>query len=568
MQTNPKDPVKKTGISCHSSGLSYIHNPGVNPLRYVTIGRMIEDAASKYGKTVALVSMSDNIRITYEELLRDIDQLAAGLLSLGLVKGDRIGLWAPNFIEWVVTFFATARAGFITVCLNPSCEAPELKYFINKCGIKALVCPDKFKTLDFYGKLCKLIPDLGGTVQNEEVPTLKLVIMISQQKLRGTYNYNEVLDMADAAGMQRVKEEQWKISPDDICNIQFSSGTTGLPKGACLTHFQVVNNSYQIGQLLKFETVQHKVCVQVPLFHVFGVVAHLGLCPQFGTTMVFPTPIYNSTANLTALEQERCSAVFGTPTMFVDLVNLQRKLNKKIYATIAGMGGAPCPPSVINSIKDGLQIKHVIIGYGATEITGIAFHTSIDDNEYQGTETVGRIANYIEAKVVDSKGDVVPCGTPGELCVRGYLVMEGYWNDPEKTKEVICDANWYRTGDQFIFDKDGYARVVGRVKDMIIRGGENIFPKEIENCLSEHPDILEVSVIGVDSERLGEEVCACVQLKPGSEMSLDSLKEFCKGKIASYKIPSHLEIVEAFPKTSIGKVKKFVLREQIKKNIK
>lgn len=565
MQTNRKDHVDKTGSSCHNSGLSYFHNPGVEPLRYLTIGHIIEDAAFKYGKTEALVSMSDNVRITYEELFRDVDRLAAGLLSLGLVKGDRIGLWAPNLVEWVVTFFASARAGLITVCLNSSCEVPELKYFLNQCGIKALVCPDKYKTLDFYGKLCKLIPDLSSTVENNEVPTLKIVIMISQQKLKGTYNYYEILDMADVTGVERVKEEQWKISPDDICNIQFSSGTTGLPKGACLTHFQVVNNAYQFGLRLKFEKTQHKICVQVPLFHVFGVVVHIALSPQFGLTMVFPSPTYNSTANLNALEQERCSVVFGTPTMFVDLVNLQRKLNKKIWATIAGMGGAPCPPSIINSVKDCLQIKHVIIGYGATEITTIAFQSCVDDNEYRGTETVGYIGNYIEAKVVDSKGDLVPFGTTGELWVRGYSVMEGYWNDPEKTKEVICDAKWYRTGDQFILNEDGYGRVVGRVKDMIIRGGENIFPKEIENFLSEHPDIVEVSVIGVDSERLGEEVCACVQLKPGAQMSLDSLKEFCKGKIASYKIPSHLQIVEAFPKTSLGKIKKSVLRGKISK---
>ncbi|KAB0800643.1 hypothetical protein PPYR_06383 [Photinus pyralis] len=537
------------------TGLSYLHNPGSEPLRYMTLSNLLESAAARYGQTEAFVSLYDNRRVTYTELHRDADQLASGFRRLGLGRGDRIGLWAPNGIEWVTTMYAAARVGLITVCLNPGYEANELKYCLNKCGVKALVCPDVYRTLDFYGKLCTLIPDLSSG--NVEVPTLKTIIMISQQKLRGTFNYCEVLGMADETGI----EQQSKVSPDDICNIQFSSGTTGLPKAACLTHFQILNVAYFVGKRMNLDESQQKFCLQLPLFHVFGVVGEIAMGTHFGKTMVFPSPTYNSTANLNALEQERCSIVFGTPTMYVDLINLQKKSNKKIWVTDAVIGGSPCSPSIINAIKDHLKIQNIV--YGATEMTGITFQSLIDDKEYRNTETVGYIMDHVEAKVVDRKGNLVPFGTPGELCVRGYLISKSYWNDPEKTKEVLCDRKWYRTGDEFVLQEDGYGRVVGRLKDMIIRGGENIFPKEIEDLLGEHPDILEIFVIGVNSERLGEEVCACVRPKPGSQVTLDSIREFCRGKLAPYKIPSHLEIVATFPKTASGKIQKYLLKEQI-----
>ncbi|KAK5649163.1 hypothetical protein RI129_004055 [Pyrocoelia pectoralis] len=553
----------------HITNLSYFHNPGSKPLNYLTIGNVFETAAEKYGQTEAIVSVYDNRRITYEELLHDADKLAAGLQCLGIGKGERIGLWAPNIIEWVTVFYAASRLGLITVTLNPTYEATELNYCLNKCGVKALVCSDVYKTLDFYGKLCTLLPELatsGDIVASNTVPTLTTIIVISQTKLRGTYNYYDVLGMVDDISIKKIRENQTNISPDDICNIQFSSGTTGFPKATCLTHFQIVNNAFECGKRFQMNSDEFKICLQVPLFHVFGLVSCVALSPQFGITMVLPSPTYNSTANLNALEQEKCSIAFGTPTMYLDLINVQRQLNKKIFVTKAVVSGALCPPSTIKSMKEIFQIKHVLIGYGATELTCCAFQALVDDNEYQKTETVGYIGDYIEAKVVDNNGKIVPFGTPGELCVRGYLTMAGYWDDPERTNEAFYNGKWYRTGDQFILQEDGYARIVGRVKDMIIRGGENIFPKEIEEVLSSHPDILEVSIIGMKSERLGEEVCACVRVKPGSNLTLDSLKVFCKGKIANYKIPSHLKVMDTFPKTTSGKTQKFLLKQQIDTN--
>lgn len=550
---------------CTSKGSSYINNPGGEPLKYLTIGNIIENAARIHDQVDAIVSVYDNRRLTYGEVLQKSDKLAAGLISLGLKKGDRIGLWGPNIVEWVIAFFASARAGFITVPINPMYQPDELKYCLNKCDLKALICPDEYKSLKFYEILCHLLPELE-TCDHKDlssgiVPTLKIIITISHRPMRGTYNYYEVLNAASDTAVATIRRSQKSISPEDICNIQFSSGTTGKPKAACLTHFQLVNNSYQVGKKLEMYDDYHKLCIQVPLFHVFGIVICILPSAQFGATLVFPTPTYNSKANLNALEQERCTIVYGTPTMYHDLINSQSELNKQTCLSKAVIGAAPWSPNLLNRIKEVFNVQQIMALYGATETTAITF-LSLLKGKMLERKTVGRIGECIEAKIVDPEGNVVPFGTAGELYIRGYLTMVGYWEEPETTKEVLDSQRWLRTGDQFVLDEDGFGQVVGRLKDMIIRGGENVFPKEIEDFLSTHSDIDEVHVIGIDNERLGEEICACVRLKNGNRLSLDDLKEFCNGKIAKYKIPSQLRIVQTFPKTTSGKIQKYRLREQ------
>ncbi|KAK5645292.1 hypothetical protein RI129_006592 [Pyrocoelia pectoralis] len=546
--------------------LSYIHNPGSEPLKYITIGQLLEDAAIKFPTVEAVVSVYDNKRITYKEVLHQSDKLAAGFLNLGLEKGDKIALWAPNVLEWIVAFFAAVRAGLITVALNPNYQAPELKHALNTTGAKVLICLDKYKALNFYGTLQRLIPELGTCntriLSSENVPSLKTVITISKAPLRGTCNYFDILNAADVDDITAINRNQHLISPNDICNIQFSSGTTGIPKAIGLTHFQMVNNGYMIGKRIDLHDDQHKFCIQVPLFYVFGTVGCTIASTHYGTTLVFPAPIYNSTANLTALEEERCTIIAGTPTMYVDLISVQNRLNKNVCVYRALVAGAPWSPSLVNSIKEVLKIQQLKFAYGATEMTAVAFHTPSNTQKIDLIGSDGYIGEHLEAKVVDRNQEIVPVGTPGELHVRGYVTMTGYLGDPDKTKEVLDEENWYRTGDHFILYKDGSGKVVGRLKDMIIRGGENISPKEVEDFLNTHPDIEEIYVIGIENKRLGEEVCACVRLREGTTLNLDSLRSFCTGNISNYKIPSLLKVVESFPKTTSGKIQKFLLKEQ------
>ncbi|KAF5305882.1 hypothetical protein FQA39_LY09121 [Lamprigera yunnana] len=554
-----------------SKKISYIHNVGKEPLLPLTTGKLVEQSALKYGDKTAIVSVYDNRKITFDEILSNADKLAVGILNMGLNTGDRIGLWAPNVIEWVVTLAAAARAGLIVVALNPTYQGKELEYSIKKVGMKALVCFDAYKNLKFYETLCEVIPDIAsyepGQIQSPNVPSLKSVITISDSTLSGTYNYKGVLENANNSDVKNIKKMQDKIKIDSPAQIQFSSGTTGIPKAACLSHFQLVNNSYIIGKRTELNKEPHSILIQVPLFHVFGIVASILPSFHFGTTLVFPAPMYNSTSNLRALETEQCSVVYGTPTMFVDLVNLQKKEKKKLNPTIGMTGGSVCSPYLFKLIKDVLKLKRIKSIYGLSEATCVSFQSlSKEEGDEEAMNSVGYVGDHLEAKVVDPNGNIVPIGTPGELCIRGYNTMLGYWEDEENTKEVMDSDKWLKTGDQFIIKRNGYGNVVGRIKDMIIRGGENIFPKEIEDLLNTHPVILENHVIGLPNERLGEEVCACVRIQEGSHFDHDSLIKFCKGKIANYKIPTQLRIVTSFPKTTSGKIQKFLLKKQFQSN--
>ncbi|XP_031351687.1 medium-chain acyl-CoA ligase ACSF2, mitochondrial-like isoform X3 [Photinus pyralis] len=553
--------VKKDNGFRGQSHLSHIHNLGSEPLKSLTLGQLLEDAANKYEKTDAIVSVWDNRRVTYKEVLHQADKLAAGFLSLGLEKGDRIGLWAPNIVEWVIVFYASARAGLVTVAINPNFKALDLEHVLNVSGTKALVCLEQYKSINFYDTLKCLLPELEmcstKRLSSAKCPALKFVVVISNAPLRGAHNYAEVLNAVDTNTV-----EGYHVNPEETGVIQLSSGTTGRAKAICLSHSQVVNSSYFLGKRLGFDKAQHIICVQPPLFHVFGVVGSISNAAHFGATLVFPAPMYNSTENLKALENERCTLIYGTPTMYIDLINVQTQLKKKLYAQKAFIGAAPFSPELLAKIKDKLNVQQILPGYGATETSGAVFVSTSSGLTVGQRINDGYIIDHAEVKVVDNCRNIVPFGIPGELYVRGYYTMKGYLDDPDSTREVLDCENWYKTGDQFILYEDGSGKVVGRMKDMIIRGGENISPTEIEKLLESHPDILEAQVIGVKHERLGEEVCACVRLKAGVELTLDSIREFCDRKISGYKMPTQLRIMESFPRTPSGKVQKFLLRQQ------
>ncbi|CAG9771986.1 unnamed protein product [Ceutorhynchus assimilis] len=550
---------------------SYLHNPGSEPLRSLTIGKLLEESAQKYGERTALVSRSQNKRFTYQEALDQADRLAAGFRTLGLNMGDRIGIWAPNIAEWYLTHMACARGGFVLVNINPAYQPMELQACINSVGVKALVCAHKFKDDNYYEHLLKLAPEIqkcqAGRLFSKALPTLETIIVPSDEELSGTFKYDDVVNLASEVEIQNIRNLQNFINPDGVCHLQFTSGTTGVPKSPQQTHFQIVNNSYSIGKRNELDKRHHTLCMLGPFFHAFGTVIVLCSAVNHGATLVLPAPGYDPDKALDAIRDEKCSVILGTPTMYVDIVNRQKIRQENINPEIAVSGGACCSPHLFREMKEILKLKKVKSVYGLTEVTAVAFQSLYDDDEYQSTSTVGYVGDHLEVKVVDEKGHTVPRGTPGELLIRGYSTTLGYWQNEEKTKELIGPDKWLRTGDQFILEENGYGKVVGRLKEMVIRGGENIFPAEVEDFLNTHPGILETHVIGVPHERLGEEVCACVRLRPGHQLTLDDLKLFCKGNLANFKIPSKLKIVESFPKTTSGKIQKYKLINNINKEI-
>ncbi|KAK5645289.1 hypothetical protein RI129_006589 [Pyrocoelia pectoralis] len=544
----------------HYSDLSYIHHVGETPLKYISLGRLLEQTALEYPERDALISVEEKKKTTYSGLLDHADRLAAGLQQLEIKYGDRVGLWAPNIFEWNIISMACARAGFVAVTLNPAYTAQEMEYCINKIDVKAIICPDTYRKLNFYEKLCKIIPNLeqqtAGKLNNERTSSLSTIVLLSERKLGGTYDYNDVVAMASDASIKNIKENQCRVNPDHPVNIQFTSGTTGEPKAAIISHYNVVNNSVCCGKRNELDLKHHKICVQVPFFHGYGYTITAASAIAYGATLVIPSVTYNPLRNLNAIKEEKCTMIHGTPTMYVDLVNVQRKKNEDIYPEIALSGGAPCSPVLFENMRKHLNVQKVKSVYGLSETTAVAFQSMGSEDEYQTLNTIGHVGDHLEVKVVDEYNNVVPMGTPGELCVRGYNTTLGYWKDPTKTNEMIDKHRWLRTGDQFILQKDGYGKIVGRLKDMIIRGGENIFPKEIEDVLNTHDDILE-----------SHEVCACVRVRNGAQITLETIVEYCAGKLAKFKIPSQLKIINDFPKTQSGKIKKGELRKSLEGKI-
>ncbi|XP_063918057.1 medium-chain acyl-CoA ligase ACSF2, mitochondrial-like [Zophobas morio] len=554
----------------NSTKPSYLHKIGEQPLKYITIGQLLQDTADKFGERKAVISVHQNKFLTFSELLEKADKLAAAFKILNLEKNDRVGIWAPNLLEWYITMMACARAGLIGVYLNPVFEAPEIEYCINKTQIKVVVCGDKFKHHNYYETLLAIAPELQkcdpGKLESKKVPSLKTVIQINEDSpvySSGTYNFHEILNLASSTEIANIQKMQLSISPDDGCSLHFTSGTTGQPKAALATHFKMVNNGFLIGKRMEFSAKRHTICMQAPLFHVFGTIVSIMTAVNHASTIVLPTDGYQPDKTLDALKNEKCTVIYGTPTMYFDLIETQERRKEVIFADIAFIGAASSSPYLLEQILKTLHIYKFHSAYGLTECTASVFQTVPTEFNGNSPTMVNYIQEHVEAKVINANGDMVPFGTSGELCVRCYSNMLGYWADEEKTNEILGKDGWLKTGDQFILEEDGSGKVVGRLKDMILRGGESIFPKEIEEVLITHPNILEVQVVGTPHQRLGEEVCACVRIKPQSNLTLQDVVTFCKGKFAYFKIPTRMEIFDDFPRTASGKVQKFKLIEML-----
>ncbi len=550
---------------------SYVHGASDVPLIGETIPIHFDKAAARWGERDALIVRQQNVRWTYRELQRRIDDFAAGLLALGLEPGDRIGIWSPNNAEWVVTQFATAKAGLILVNINPAYRLSELDYALNKVGCKALVTADHFKTSDYVGMLRELAPEIErsapGRLQAKRLPALTTLIRIGADEKRGYFRFDDVLAMGGERHRARLQELQPQLQFDDPINIQFTSGTTGAPKGATLTHHNILNNGFFIGEAMHLSEAD-RVCIPVPLYHCFGMVLGNLACITHGAAMIYPSEGFDALATLEAVEAERCTALYGVPTMFIAELGHPEFKRFDLRSLRTGiMAGSPCPIEVMKRCVSEMNMREVTIAYGMTETSPVSTQTSCDDPLERRVGTVGRVHPHVEVKIVDSEGRVVPPGTAGEFCTRGYCVMQGYWDDAERTAEAIDRAGWMHTGDLATMDEDGYFNIVGRIKDMVIRGGENVYPREIEEFLFRHPKVEAVQVVGVPDQKYGEELCAWIKLKAGETASAEEIQAFCKGQIAHYKIPRYIKFVESFPMTVTGKVQKFMMREATVKEL-
>lgn len=549
-----------------TASLSYSHGTADRPLIGETVGALLDRIAAQHGNRPALVVRHQNVRWSYAEFARRAEALAAGLLALGLEPGDRVGIWAPNCAEWVLTQFATAKAGLILVNINPAYRRAELEYALNKVACKALVLAPALKTSDYLAILNDLVPELKsaapGQLAAKALPHLRIVVRLGTERTPGMMNFDEISTRGGAAEKKRLAELAGTLQFDDPINIQFTSGTTGFPKGATLTHHNIVNNGYFIGEAMRLAP-EDKLCIPVPLYHCFGMVLGNLACVTHGSAMVYPAEAFDPVATLEAVAAERCTALHGVPTMFIAELDHPRFAEFDLSSLRTGiMAGSPCPIEVMKRVVDRMNMREVTIAYGMTETSPVSTQSSTDDPLEKRVSTVGRVQPHIEVKLVDTAGKIVPRGTPGELCTRGYSVMRGYWGDAEKTKDAIDDGGWMHTGDLATMDDEGYVNIVGRLKDMVIRGGENVYPREIEEFLYRHPKIQDVQVIGVPDPKYGEEVCAWVKLRAGESATEDEIRAFCKGQIAHYKIPRYIRFVDGFPMTVTGKIQKFAMREE------
>ncbi|XP_038158525.1 medium-chain acyl-CoA ligase ACSF2, mitochondrial-like [Cyprinodon tularosa] len=551
---------------------SYVHGTSSYSLLPLTVSQSLEATVERFPDREAVVFLQDGIRKTFAEFQKDVETAAAGLLALGLEKGDRLGVWGPNIYEWILFQFASAKAGIILVSLNPAYQVDEVEFTLQKVQCKAVLCPTSFKSQNFCEMLRKICPGIDsmppGMIKSSRVPELRMVI-VTDSRQPGMFHVEDVMQAGESQHYKQLMDLQSKLSPDDAINIQFTSGTTGNPKGTTLSHHNIVNNGYFIGLRMGYHSrPQVRACLPVPLYHCFGSVIGGMAMALHGITLVFPSTAYNSSANLEAIQKEKCNFVYGTPTMYADL--LGQDLHKYNLSSIeAGLiGGSPCPPEILRKLITQMNMKEITVVYGTTENSPLTFLGFPEDNDDLKMNTVGCIMAHTEAKIVDPNTDqMVPLGASGELMIRGYCVMLGYWDEPLKTREVISDDRWYRTGDTASLNSLGYCRIEGRIKDMIIRGGENIYPAEIEQFLHKHPKVLEVQVVGVKDERLGEQVCACIRLRPDQTATAEEIKNFCKGKMSHFKIPHYVIFVDSYPLTVSGKIKKNVLREEMEKKL-
>ena len=545
---------------------SYVQGASETPLLGETIGQFFDSACEQWSSRPALVVRHQNVRMSYGELRHAVDKLATGLLTLGLEPGDRVGIWSPNNSEWVLTQFATAKAGLILVNINPAYRTAELEYALNKVGCKALILAERFKTSDYVGMLRELAPELShasaGSLEAPRLPALRSVIVLGAAWHPGAFRFGDVLARGGAAEAQRLFDLAPHLQFDDPINIQFTSGTTGFPKGATLSHHNILNNGFFIGEAMRL-TPEDRLCIPVPLYHCFGMVLGNLAALTHGACMVFPGEGFDPLTTLETVAEERCTALHGVPTMFIAQLDHPEFRRFNLSSLRTGiMAGSPCPIEVMKRAVAEMHLSEITIAYGMTETSPVSFQSSTDDPLDRRVSTVGRVQPHLEVKIVDLNGRIVPRGTPGELLTRGYSVMLGYWGDQERTREAIDAARWMHTGDLATIDAEGYCNIVGRIKDMVIRGGENVYPREIEEFLYRHPKIQDVQVIGVPDDRYGEEICAWVKLRPGASATEEEIKAFCRDQIAHYKVPRYIKFVDEFPMTVTGKIQKFIMRER------
>ena len=547
--------------------VSYVAGTTDDPLKYMTISQLLDRACARNGGKPAAIFADKGQRLSWYDLRERSNDVAAGLLALGIGRGDRVGIWAPNRAEWLYVQFGTARIGAILVNINPAYRTSELEYALNKVGCKALVMARRHRSSDYVGMLRALAPELdsgAAPLRAARLPSLRHVVVLDDEPVpRAAHSFESLLTLAGPAHRARLDALSAALDPDDDINIQFTSGTTGAPKGATLSHFNVVNNARYAAKCMEM-SAEDRLCIPVPLYHCFGMVLGVLCCAAVGAAMVFPGESFDAEETLAAVARYRCTVLHGVPTMFIAQLEHPNFAAYDTSSLRTGiMAGAPCPIETMRQVIDRMHMREVTIGYGMTETAPLSFQSRTDDPIERRVSTVGRIHPHVEVKIVDANGHTVPIGESGELCTRGYGVMRGYWDDAERSNEAIDAAGWMHSGDLATIDAQGYCSIVGRLKDMVIRGGENIYPREIEEYLMRHPKVQAVQVFGVPDHRYGEELCAFIVLKAGQAATEEEIRTFCQGQISHHKIPRYIRFVSEFPLTATGKPQKFVMREQM-----
>lgn len=539
---------------------------GACMIHMTTIGNMLDDTTSKYQEKEALVYHERGLRYTFGEFQAICNQAARGFMSLGIQKGDNIAIWATNVPEWVISQFATAKMGGVLVTVNTSYRVHELEYLLRQSESTTLLLMDSYRDANYLSMIQEICPELQtcdpGALQSKRFPHLKNVIYLGNERQPGMFLWSDLLERAVLVTEEERIARQATLSPDDVINMQYTSGTTGFPKGVMLSHVNIVNNAVKVAECQRLG-LEDKVCIPVPFFHCFGCVMGTLACVATGATMV-PVIAFDPGVVLAVVEAERCTALYGVPTMFIAELNHSTFAERDLSSLRTGiMAGSLCPIEVMKKVVDQMGIRDITIAYGQTEASPVITQTVPEDSLERKVSTVGRLHAEVEAKIIDpATGDILPLGVQGELCTRGYLVMKGYYNMPEETVKAIDQEGWLHTGDLATVDEEGYYRITGRLKDMIIRGGENIYPREVEEFLYTHPKVLDVQIVGVPDAKYGEQVLACIRVKPHETLTEDEVRDYCEGKIAHYKIPRYIQFVDEYPMTASGKIQKFKLREQ------
>ena len=546
--------------------LSYLHGPSDIPLLGETIGACLDRAVSSFGDRDALVSCAQGLKYSYRQLHAEVDRAARGLLALGVGSGDRVGLWSPNCAEWVIAQYAVAKVGAILVNVNPAYRLHELEYALRQSGVSVLITAREFRKTDYVAMLRELVPELLSAGERDAsspgLPALRIVVYFGQDGAPGGLAWPDLLARGEAVPVSELRAREATIQFDAPVNIQYTSGTTGAPKGATLSHHNILNNGYLVGEALRLAPAD-RICVPVPFYHCFGCVMGNLSALTHGSAVVVPAESFDAEATMRAIQDERCTCIFGVPTMFIAELEHPAFASYQFDSLRTGiMAGASCPIEVMRQVVDRMHVPEITICYGMTETSPVSFQSAVDDPVEHRVSTVGTIHPHVECKIVDPESaSVVPRGTPGELCTRGYSVMLGYWNDEASTRAAIDGARWMHTGDLAVIRDDGYANIVGRIKDMIIRGGDNIYPREIEEFLYTNAKISDVQIIGVPDRKYGEEVCAWIRLRDGEQATAEEIRAYCHGRIATYKIPRYIRFTSEFPTTVTGKIQKFKMRE-------